>query len=480
MGAGFEKDATPAGARRPFELPEDGEIAKLFPQLEISGMIGKGGMGGVYKARQPALDRWVALKILPPQVLEGTNTTNSTARFNREARALARLSHPNIVAVYDFGEAGKLRYFVMEYVDGVSLRQLLRAGRLSPREALQIVPQICDALQYAHDAGVVHRDIKPENILVDRKGRVKIADFGLAKIAGGEPQLLHLTAEGQRLGTPHYMAPEQVEHPQAVDHRADIYSLGVVFYELLTGELPLGRFQPPSTKTQGDARLDDVVLHALEKEPDRRYQHAGEVRCDVDTIASSAPEAERAPLKAPGGPRWVKGARWTARILGTLMLAAFVAMALLDGMQPVPALRGRELLASAAWGSALLGFLLGWKFEGAAALLISLGWAFFPLCSGMQPRPYLSPLPFYVVVAALYAYCWWATHGRKTRTVGAAAVVVLLILVSSFGVAAKSSARAGIFKVTWQNPLASAEVRSIDVVTSGSGPRRSLVTLRAG
>ena len=177
----------------------------------------------------------------------------------------------------------------MEFVDGVNLRQLQKTGRLSPREALQIVPQICDALQYAHDEGVVHRDIKPENVLVDRKGRVKIADFGLAKILGRDPEALRLTGEGQVMGTPHYMAPEQVEHPLAVDHRADIFSLGVVFYEMLTGELPLGKFQPPSRKVQVDVRLDEVVLHALEKEPERRYQHASEVKSDVETIASSAP-----------------------------------------------------------------------------------------------------------------------------------------------------------------------------------------------
>jgi hypothetical protein len=177
----------------------------------------------------------------------------------------------------------------MEFVDGVNLRQLQKARRLSPREALQIIPQICDALQYAHDEGVVHRDIKPENVLVDRKGRVKIADFGLAKILGRGPEALRLTGEGQVMDTPHYMAPEQVEHPLTVDHRADIYSLGVVFYEMLTGELPLGRFQPPSRKVQVDVRLDEVVLHALEKEPDRRYQHASQVKTDVQQVAAGSP-----------------------------------------------------------------------------------------------------------------------------------------------------------------------------------------------
>ncbi len=271
-----------------FEPPPVSEVARLFPNLEILGLIGKGGMGAVYKARQPSLDRLVALKILPPQT---GSEAGFAERFNREARALARLNHPNIVAVHEFGQISGLHYFIMEYVDGANLRQLEQAGRLSPREAMQIVPQICDALQYAHDEGVVHRDIKPENMLVDRKGRVKIADFGLAKILGREPSTLRLTDAGQVMGTPHYMAPEQVERPLAVDHRADIYSLGVVFYEMLTGELPLGKFPPPSRKVQVDVRLDEVVLRALEKEPERRYQQASQVKSDVETIASKPPPA---------------------------------------------------------------------------------------------------------------------------------------------------------------------------------------------
>ncbi len=279
---GAIKDSATQPAMPPFEPPLLTELARLFPQLEVLELIGKGGMGAVYKARQPSLDRFVALKILPPETVAGQGFGE---RFNREARALARLGHPNIVAVYDFGQAGGLHYFLMEFVDGVNLRQLQRAGRLSPREALQIIPQICDALQYAHDEGVVHRDIKPENVLVDRKGRVKIADFGLAKILGRDPADLRLTGEGQVMGTPHYMAPEQIEHPLEVDHRADIYSLGVVFYEMLTGELPLGRFAPPSRKVRVDVRLDEVVLHALEKEPELRYQHASEVKTDVQSIA---------------------------------------------------------------------------------------------------------------------------------------------------------------------------------------------------
>src|SRR5262245_25302781 len=302
LAQGADTELVDPEASGRFQPPPLDVVAGLFPQLEILGLLGAGGMGAVYKARQPSLDRFVALKILPAATIPGAAFTE---RFNREARALARLNHPNIVAVHEFGQAGALSFFIMEFVDGANLRQLEQAGRLAPREALQIIPQICDALQYAHDEGVVHRDIKPENVLVDRKGRVKIADFGLAKILGVEAESLRLTAEGQVMGTPHYMAPEQVARPLAVDHRADIYSLGVGFYELLTGDLPLGKFPPPSRTVQVDVRLDDVVLRALENDPARRYQHASEVKSQVENIAGT-PAAGAAIPPAPGPPfiRW--------------------------------------------------------------------------------------------------------------------------------------------------------------------------------
>ena len=292
VGLGTQPAAPPAPP------PSPSELAKFFPQLEILELLGQGGMGVVYKARQPRLDRLVALKILPA---ETARDPAFAERFTREARALARLSHPNIVAVYDFGEVEGIYYFIMEYVDGVNLRQLEQAGQLTPPQALKIVPVICEALQYAHDQGFVHRDIKPENILLDKQGRIKIADFGLAKLLSRAPQQAALTETQQIVGTPHYMAPEQVESPQAVDHRADIYSLGVVFYEMLTGELPLGRFAPPSRKVQMDVRLDEVVLRTLEKERERRYQHASDVKTAVETIAASKPPP-RAPTEAPSNP----------------------------------------------------------------------------------------------------------------------------------------------------------------------------------
>ena len=315
--AGESADVVVTGARGPRpEPPAPEEIAAHFPQLEVREVLGQGGMGVVYKARQKGLQRDCALKILTVDVEQDESFAE---RFGREARTLAALNHPGLVTVYDFGQSGPYYYFVMELVEGASLRQMLRAGRIQPREALALVGQICDALQYAHDAGVVHRDIKPENILIDRRGRVKILDFGLAKLIGAPAESQGLTRSQQAMGTPHYMAPEQYERPLEVDHRADIYSLGVVFYELLTGELPMGRFDPPSRKVAVDVRLDEVVLKTLEKEPGRRYQHASQVGTDVHSIASAVgagsvpppiPEAAAAGAggtasKAPGRRRWL-------------------------------------------------------------------------------------------------------------------------------------------------------------------------------
>jgi serine/threonine protein kinase len=280
--AAHPDDGTREADRQP-SPPE--EIARHFPQFEVLECLGRGGMAMVYKARQPRLDRLVALKVLAPGRAKDPQFAE---RFQREAQALARLNHPSIVTVHEFGETNGLYYLVMEYVDGASLRDVLRQGRVPPALALSLVPRICEALQYAHDEGVVHRDIKPENILLDRQGRVKIADFGIAKLCGNPGATPPLTEARAVVGTPHYMAPEQVEHPQSVDHRADIYSLGVVFYELLTGELPLGRFSPPSSRAGTDQRLDPIVLRTLEKEPAQRYQRAGEVRTDVESVAASS------------------------------------------------------------------------------------------------------------------------------------------------------------------------------------------------
>ena len=255
-------------AAQPSIPPED--LAPHFPQLEILECLGRGGMGVVYKARQKTLNRAVALKLLAP---ERVDDPKFAERFAREARALAALNHPNIVTIHDFGQAGGFYFLLMEFVDGVNLRQLFRNRKLSPEEALAIVPPLCDAMQFAHDRGIVHRDIKPENLLLDKDGRVKVADFGIAKMmdtghganktppAGNtdsgsgargatRPTIDPSAHTGdQPVGTPGYQAPEQKSHPQTVDNRADIYSLGVVFYEMLTGELPGRQIDPPSRKS---------------------------------------------------------------------------------------------------------------------------------------------------------------------------------------------------------------------------------------
>jgi predicted Ser/Thr protein kinase len=307
----------------PRSTPPLADIAAAFPQLEILELLGKGGMGAVYKARQPHLDRFIALKVLPPDI--GRDPAFAE-RFAREARALGRLNHANIVAVHDFGQADGLYWLSMEFVDGVNLRQAMRAGQLTPEQALRIVPQLCDALQFAHDEGVVHRDIKPENILLDRRGRVKVADFGLAKLLGQSAADTGLTGTQQVMGTQNYMAPEQLAGARTVDHRADIFSLGVTFYEMLTGDLPLGHFPLPSHKPGIDARLDHVVLRTLEREPDHRYQHASEVKTDIESI-SHAPAATvglRATANAAGIVAQPRYAHWvgipTAVLVGLFVL----------------------------------------------------------------------------------------------------------------------------------------------------------------
>lgn len=279
-------------------------LADCFPTVEMIEVLGHGGMGAVYKVRQKRLDRLAALKIVRPDV---ANDPAFTARFDREARTLARLNHPNIVGVFDFGDvdaptiggssSGALYYFLMEYVDGVNLRQLIETRQVSPEQALSIVSQVCDALQYAHSQGVVHRDIKPENILLDELGRVKIADFGLAKL-GAESDDMQLTGTNQVLGTMRYMAPEQMHGSGSVDHRADIYSLGVVLYEMLTGETPVGVFAAPSKRVPIDIRFDDVVMKSLASDPDHRFQSVSEVHTCVqrlmDEQVDSSYDGERA------------------------------------------------------------------------------------------------------------------------------------------------------------------------------------------
>lgn len=382
--------------------PTPEELAAAFPQLEILQLIGQGGMGYVFKARQPKLDRFVALKILPQSLAADPAFAE---RFAREGRMLAKLNHPDIVTIHDFGQANGLFYLLMEFVDGVNLREAMRVGRFTPQQALAVVPKICEALQFAHNEGILHRDIKPENILLDAKGRVKIADFGIAKLvaietqvlaasgplkaqagvylpAQGAPPPITLTETGKTLGTPHYMAPEQIEHPEDVDQRADIYSLGVVFYEMLTGELPIGRFAPPSEKSAVDERVDDIVLRALQKERELRQKSAEEVKTQVETIAAKGSGG----AEFRGGPAPLPERPGAARHLVRGAIAALVVFFLIT------------------FGATLITFLMPESYRATARIrleaavpLQSAEWGFNPYLlqselETIRSRPVLDPV----------------------------------------------------------------------------------------
>jgi len=371
-----EATNSPIGRTPP---PAIEEVAPHFPDLEILDLIGAGGMGAVYKARQPKLDRLVALKILSHDL---SADPAFAERFTREAHVLARLNHPHIVTVFDFGTAGPFCFLLMEFVDGVNLRQAMRTGGFTPTDTLALVQDICAALAFAHEEGILHRDIKPENVLIDSRGRGKIADFGIAKLVGEEDRnLVTLTMQGSALGSPHYMAPEQIETPGDVDQRADIYSLGVVFYELLTGELPIGRFAPPSEKSPMDPRVDAVVMRTLEKERRARYQSAGEVQTSVEAITRSGAVAAAPPTsaavpaqaKSPAAPGTARFTTASAILTGLSLMPGIPAMllpAFLFHLQsPAPAaepsgVKWLALLIPIAgllvWGvPALLGLIFG-------------------------------------------------------------------------------------------------------------------------
>ena len=294
---------TPTGRWMP---PPMEEISGLLTGYQITALLGRGGMGAVYRGLQVSLDRQVAIKLLPPEL--GIDP-EFEARFKREAKSMAKLNHSNIVQIYDFGQttAGHY-YFVMEYVDGCDLHQLIRDGLLDVEGALNAVSQICDALQYAHDMGFVHRDIKPANIFINQQGILKVGDFGLAKLVGGndagnDNDLAGLTGSGIALGTMHYIAPEQLAEGM-VDRRADIYSLGVMFYQMLTRELPRGAVKEPSKRVAMlDVRIDGVVFKAMDPDPDDRYQSAADFRTDVDRIRLTPPAVtEAAGEKIQSGP----------------------------------------------------------------------------------------------------------------------------------------------------------------------------------
>jgi hypothetical protein len=280
-----------------FIAPNPAELAPLFPGYEIEGLIATGGMGAVYAAVQKSLDRSVAIKILPHELSADASFRDG---FQAEAKAMARLNHPNLIGVYDFGEVSGMLYIIMEFVPGKSLFHSSHGISIDPAEVIRIVSGICSGLAHAHDSGIIHRDIKPANILLDLNANPKIGDFGLARPADRQIQ------EGEEIfGTPHYTAPEVVSSPHGVDHRADIFSLGVILHELLTGRLPAEDPRTASAISHCDPRFDAIIRRATDPHPENRYSSAHEIERELHAIATSAgPRALKTAVHA--APRGIK------------------------------------------------------------------------------------------------------------------------------------------------------------------------------
>ncbi len=284
-----------------FTPPAPAELASHFPDLEVIEVLGHGGMGVVYKGRQPILDRLVAIKVIRPDL---QTDHGFQERFLHEARTLAKLRHPYIVTVFDARKADGLYCLVMEYVEGASLRQLLGEGSITQRDVVDFVPQVTEALQHAHESGVVHRDIKPENVLVDPRGRVRLVDFGLATLFGPEVPGAVPTTTGWSARSATWLL-NRSRRPAMFDHRADIYSTGVVCYEMLARELPGPDRVPPSRKAATDPRLDPIVIRAIEHDRDRRYQEARLMHRDITDLSRTPESTIRIEKHVPAPPAQV-------------------------------------------------------------------------------------------------------------------------------------------------------------------------------
>ena len=276
-----------------FIAPQIAELAPLFPAYNFDCLIATGGMGAVYRAVQKSLDRKVAIKILPQ---EFGKDAAFAASFEAEAKAMARLNHPNLIGVFDFGEVNGMLYIVMEYVPGKSLYHSAHGRAIEVSKVIDLITGICSGLSHAHKFGIIHRDIKPSNILLDQNAQPKIGDFGLARPVNAK------IPEGTDIfGTPHYTAPEVLRSPQAVGHRADIFSVGILLHELLTGRLPTEDPRPASTIIKCDHRFDEIIRRASDPMPELRYFSADEIIRDLQTITRPAGTAKSAKSSAPAG-----------------------------------------------------------------------------------------------------------------------------------------------------------------------------------
>ncbi len=289
----------------------------MLPQYQFESLLGRGGMGAVYKAVQISLDRPVAIKVLPVDLIDDEDS-QFAERFKNEARTMARMNHPSIVDVYDFGETQTgLLYIVMEFINGTDVSQMIISqGKLPEDYALSITAHVCDALNYAHRNGIIHRDIKPANILINMEGAVKVADFGLAKASDAGQS--GLTKTNMAMGTPDFVAPEALIPGIPLDGRADLYAVGVMLYQMLTGEIPRGIWSLPGTKLGTDPRFDGIITKAMQTDREVRYQTAAEIRQELDVIlttprsvliqqqqaaAEAAARATRAQRQATSGPQ---------------------------------------------------------------------------------------------------------------------------------------------------------------------------------
>lgn len=299
-----------------FRAPEPEELAELFPQYEIQRLVATGGMGAVYEAVQKSLERLVAIKILPGEFAQDLDFC---AAFEAEAKAMGRVNHPNLIGVFDFGEVGGMLYIIMEYVEGQSLHEFCEGQPIKSSEAIRLMVGICEGLSHAHEHGVLHRDIKPANILLDPHMQPKIGDFGLARPIDRKIE------EGEMIfGTPGYTAPEVLEPPHEFDHHADIFSLGVLLHELLTGKLPTADPRTASVQVRSHPRLDAVIRKATHPDPAQRFETATEMAEEIAKIGNAANRntgpavlTARQSLPAPSAQATAKpGAGSAARALG--------------------------------------------------------------------------------------------------------------------------------------------------------------------